>query len=245
MEIKIYYSSKDYLTKYNSEFLKWNEIITEGEEKHFLNYQLQLYKNIEKIIENQISITKNLVLDGEDDVERLTSEYVYFRYILKHQSYKDFLKYNSNNEILIILFKRFYNIQGEEWQFDEIGFGNFRLAVTKILDYINTTINSIKLITNEKKIESFTAGDTIKLKLTPTQIVYLFQEIEKKFGDKTHNTKYWKFISDFFIDKDGQELKNIHQTKFNLNDTKTAKPKQHSDSIDAIIQATKDIEKPL
>ena len=241
MDIKIYYSSSEYFENYLLDFEKWKKVYTEGEEINFLNYQFNLYDKISKIIEDRVSINFNF---GNEDEEIVYSEERYFRYILKHISYDNFIKYNSQNELLIHLFDHFYAVEEDGWAFNDIAFGNFRLAVEKILIFINEKRKSQQNFSDAKQ-NTLKPTETIKLNLTPTQIAYLFQEIEQKFGDRTHNTKYWKFISDFFIDKNGEKLKNIHQTRENLNNTKTGKPKQHSDSIDSIIKSTRDIEKPL
>lgn len=191
MERKIYYSSKDYIANYNSDFLEWNKIITEGEEKHFLNYQLQFYKGIKNIIENQISITRNFPSD--DDSERLFSENIYFRYILKHQSLKDFIKYNSQNELLIILFKKFYSVQREEIKFDENGFGNFRHAVIKILDYINEKLNHFLAIKKANIKDEATPLQHKNTLTTAQQVLlfhYLFKHLDIQGIDKTQQARF-------------------------------------------------------
>jgi hypothetical protein len=82
--------------------------------------------------------------------------------------------------------------------------------------------------------------EPIRFDATQTQIVYLFQNlIKEKLINESLNPKLWHLISTYFTDKDNKPLSNIHQTKGNLENTKTGKPKAKADLIEAITKGTK------
>jgi len=83
----------------------------------------------------------------------------------------------------------------------------------------------------------------IKLEASQTQIVYLFKNlIEERLIKENLNPNLWKLISTYFTDKDGNPLKNIHQTKFNLENNKSGKPKSMSENIENIVNKVKNSE---
>lgn len=96
--------------------------------------------------------------------------------------------------------------------------------------------DNTKIIENkiDKPIEK------IKLNLNQTQIVYLFEQlISEGYINANHNDKLWHLISLYFTDKDNKELKSIHQTKSNLHNKGTGKPKKESEKIDKIVTSIK------
>lgn len=123
-----------------------------------------------------------------------------------------------------------------------------------IIEYIDDTLNEIdKIFTTKRFNESnqskpiqttiktqTKAIEPIKLDATQTQIVFLFQKlIDEKLINETLNPKLWQLVSTYFVDKDNKALKNIHQTKDNLKNTKTGEPKSKSDIITKIVTDTK------
>lgn len=119
-----------------------------------------------------------------------------------------------------------------------------------MIDYLEEEINSkaeenINPIAHNKQEVEGKASDEklvekIKLELNKTQIVYLFQLlIDEKLINESLNPKIWHLVSQYFLDKDGQPLKDIHSTKYNLANTKTAKPKKGADTIETIVSKTK------
>lgn len=112
----------------------------------------------------------------------------------------------------------------------------------KLYDYMIDTCLEIakKYNINLSMKKSDKAIVPIRLDATQTQIVYLFQKlIDENLINETLNPKLWNLVSQYFTDKDNKPLKNIHQTKDKLKNTKTGKPKNNSDIITLIVSDTK------
>lgn len=106
---------------------------------------------------------------------------------------------------------------------------------------LNSMQNVIMKIAPQSEGQSKeTQIEKIKLNLNQTQIVYLFEQlISEGYINTNHNDKLWHLISLYFIDKDNKELKSIHQTKSNLHNKGTGKPKKESEKIDKIVSSIK------
>lgn len=80
----------------------------------------------------------------------------------------------------------------------------------------------------------------IQLNLEQRQIIYLFQTlIDEQMINETNNQNLWHLVSQYFTDKDGNPLKNIHQNKDGLQNSKTGKPKKLAKEIQTIVTNTK------
>lgn len=91
--------------------------------------------------------------------------------------------------------------------------------------------------TNQTKQQSIRP---IQLEMEQRQIIYLFQKlIDEKLLNETKNPTVWDLVAKYFTDKDNRPLKNIHQNKEGLNNTKTGKPQKNATEIENIIMETK------
>lgn len=82
--------------------------------------------------------------------------------------------------------------------------------------------------------------EPIRLDATQTQIVYLFKcLVKEKIINESLNPKLWHLVSTYFTDKDNKPLNNIHQTKTNLENTKSGKPKNKAEVIEKVVKDTK------
>lgn len=80
----------------------------------------------------------------------------------------------------------------------------------------------------------------IQLDMEQRQIIYLFQKlIDEKLLNETKNPTVWDLVTQYFTDKDGRPIANIHQNKDGLKNTKTGKPKKNADVIERVINDTK------
>jgi hypothetical protein len=80
----------------------------------------------------------------------------------------------------------------------------------------------------------------IQLDMEQRQIIYLFQKlIDESFLNENKNPTVWDLVAQYFTDKDNNPLKNIHQNKDGLKNTKTGKPKKNATEIENIITETK------
>ncbi|MCZ2101285.1 MAG: hypothetical protein LC107_07090 [Chitinophagales bacterium] len=94
-------------------------------------------------------------------------------------------------------------------------------------------INSINN-PNRKKMKP------IQLDLEQRQIIYLFQKlIDEKLLNETKNPTIWDLVARYFTDKDNNPLKNIHQNKDGLKNTKTGKPNKNATEIENIVNEVK------
>lgn len=76
----------------------------------------------------------------------------------------------------------------------------------------------------------------IQLEMSQRQIIYLFQKlIDENLLNDNKNPTVWDLVSQYFTAKDSKPLKNLHQNKDGLKNTKTGKPKKNSTEIDNIV----------
>lgn len=76
----------------------------------------------------------------------------------------------------------------------------------------------------------------IQLDMEQRQIIYLFlQLVDNGFLNENKNPTLWELVSKYFADKDGRPIKNIHQNKDGLKNTKSGKPRKKSIEIERIV----------
>ncbi len=109
--------------------------------------------------------------------------------------------------------------------------------------YVETLNNYFKRNINKHLDSKFTPQkeiEPIRLNLGQRQIIYLFQTlINEGMLNETLNPKVWHLVSQYFTDKDGNQLNNIHQNKDGLQNTNTGKPKKLASEIQTIINKVK------
>ena len=107
------------------------------------------------------------------------------------------------------------------------------------IEYVNDLIKSQPQQSTPNST-STKANKPIQLDLEQRQIIYLFQKlIDEKLLNETKNPSLWDLVSQYFTDKDGTTIKNIHQNKDGLKNTKTGKPKNGAAQIENIVTSTK------
>lgn len=108
----------------------------------------------------------------------------------------------------------------------------------KAIDEVFSIFNFLTIEKTDKPIKSKII-EPIRFDGTQTQIVYLFQKlIDEKFINLSLNPNIWKLVSTYFSDKDNKPLKAIHQTKYNLENTKKGKPKE-AQKIEEVVKSIK------
>lgn len=120
---------------------------------------------------------------------------------------------------------------------------DFENTKTKIDNSFSFLVPNISTKLNKGNETPVKQIEPIRLDANQTQIVYLFKSlIAEGLINESLNPKLWSLVATYFTDKDNSPLNNIHQTKTNLENTKTGKPKQKADTIENIV---KGIKKPL
>lgn len=151
-------------------------------------------------------------------------------------------KGKANNFKYYIEYHRGFFCTGNNWGVCADWLLKVNVKKYKLIDLeeLNIEIERRKLNKTNHSELTLKKIETIKLELNQTQIVYLFQTlIKEKLINETLNPKLWHLVSTYFTDKDNKPLSNIHQTKGNLENTKTGKPKAKADLIESIAKGIK------
>jgi hypothetical protein len=169
--------------------------------------------------------------------------------------YNNYRYFVINNKLKLDRQKDFINQLIKHFELDKIGNYLYSDSFSTILiEMLNEELNQL----NQKETtinDSSKDGETkiksteftipiiaIKTEMQQTQIVYLFEQlIENKLININHNDTFWSLVSKYFIDKKGNSLDNIHQTKSQLKNAGKGKPKSNADLIEKIVNDTKNI----
>lgn len=146
-----------------------------------------------------------------------------------------FLTTHIVKKIIIETYENWDISVNEPLIFDYQGFENFILSNKRIIQFIDNRMKQLKTETSSKVVEPQPLTP-IKLELNQTQIIYLFQQlIENGYLKTNQNPKLWSLISKYFVDKDNKQIKNIHQIRVRLENNKTGKPKQETETIEKMV----------
>lgn len=176
-------------------------------------------------VENKIKeVFNGYLLDSEDKKILYTDLLSYFELCKQQFPLKSFIGFEENE------LKKYIE-------------KNLKL-INELIDYCKEAIleSSSGSLTKTKntKVNGNKPLEKIKLELNQTQIIYLVKLlIEHKIINQNANPKIWNLVSQYFKDKDGKDIKNIHQLKDKASNTKTGKPKRQSENIESVINKIK------
>ena len=185
---------------------------TPKEFRESIYFKILIDNNIEVGI-NENSFTEMLIRIYENYITILEDGEIGGMYLVDNEIFMDVFNYISCQNTLIAYSK------------DKIDYLTNRLPKTQTTTQPTPPQKEIK---------------PIQLNLEQRQIIYLFQNlIKEQMLNETNNPNLWHLVSQYFTDKDGNPLNNIHQNKDGLQNSKTGKPKKLANEIQTIVTNTK------
>lgn len=192
-------------------------------------------KQIKELIDNEFKYLRNPKWKSESD---LTVKRYDFETVKKHletiTDTKEKIKYLIEQKTEYLQNQKGMTF-GKEWNGEKSFDQKCELEINKLNTIASLKVDTPKQINNQPISQKLI--EPIRLDATQTQIVFLFQTlINEKFINENLNPKLWHLVGNYFTDKDGKTISNIHQTKDKLKNSKSGKPKAKAETIENIIK---------